>query len=58
MKEGWTWLFNSRKEHYFRDGQSLCGKWMCLGSDFTNIPPHVEVACATCLKKREKEQSK
>ena len=32
-KEGWTWLINSRKDHYFRDGKSLCGKWMVLGSN-------------------------
>ena len=56
MKEGWTWLINSRKEHYFRDGKSLCGKWIYLGWDFTSTPPRGGVACATCLKKREKEQ--
>lgn len=55
MKEGWTWLINSKKEHYFRNGQSLCGKWACLGNDFTNEPPRMGVACAMCLKKREKE---
>ena len=23
--EGWTWLHNSRKWHYFRNNRSLCG---------------------------------
>ncbi len=54
MKEGWTWLINSKKEHYFRDGKSLCGKWACLGNDFTEYPDGTP--CATCLKKRKKEE--
>lgn len=29
-KEGWTWLVNSRKWHYFVDGKALCGKFMLL----------------------------
>lgn len=31
--EGWNWLHNSRKWHYFADGRSLCGKWMTLGTN-------------------------
>jgi hypothetical protein len=29
--EGWGWLYNSRKWHYFRDGRSLCHNWLGLG---------------------------
>jgi hypothetical protein len=53
MEEGWTWLINSKKRHYFRNGKSLCGKWACLGNDFTGYPDGIP--CATCLKKRGKE---
>lgn len=30
QKEGWTWLINSTKWHYFVNSKSLCGKWMIL----------------------------
>jgi hypothetical protein len=32
MREGWTWLMNSRKWHYFTSArnQSLCGGFMLL----------------------------
>ena len=25
--EGWTWLHNAKKWHYFRGGKSMCGQW-------------------------------
>ncbi len=25
--EGWKWLFNATKWHYFVDHESLCGRW-------------------------------
>lgn len=56
-KEGWTWLFNSRKDHYFRDGKSLCGKWgllNCAGLE-KSLP---KKACAACKKKLEKEEAR
>ena len=28
--EGWTWLHNSGKWHYFRDGKSICKQFMLL----------------------------
>lgn len=31
MSEGWTYLLNSRKWHYFINGISLCGKFMLPG---------------------------
>lgn len=32
LTEGWTWLTNSRKWHYFVEGRSLCSKWMLFGN--------------------------
>ena len=32
FKEGWTWLHNSKKWHYFVDGRSLCGRWMLFSN--------------------------
>lgn len=29
-KEGWGWLVNARKYHYFRNHRSLCGRWGLL----------------------------
>ena len=57
-KEGWTWLYNSKKWHYFRDGRSLCGKWGRFGSPDTleqgkdDSPDN----CAVCRKKLAKEK--
>lgn len=30
VSEGWKPLSNAKLWHYFRDGKSLCGKWMTL----------------------------
>lgn len=30
IKEGWGWLINSTKWHYFVDGRSLCRRWQIL----------------------------
>ena len=55
-KEGWSWLFNSRVDHYFVDGKSLCGRWGILGygecSEWSNNP------CKTCMKKLNKRKEK
>ena len=52
FKEGWTWLLNAKKWHYFVDGRALCGKWMLFstpeleqGND--NSPDN----CVVCQKK-------
>jgi hypothetical protein len=51
-KEGWTWLFNSKKWHYFRENKSLCGGFMLLGrprlEQGNNTSPD---NCKRCLKK-------
>jgi hypothetical protein len=59
--EGWTWLHNSKKWHYFRGQKSLCGKFMLLSqpydgyvTDDKNSPDD----CAACRKKRNTEQLK
>jgi hypothetical protein len=58
IKEGWTYLFNSRKWHYFtsKDNKSICGKFLLLalpeleqGND--NSPDNCK-ACQKSLKKR------
>ena len=57
-KEGWNWLWNARKEHYFRNGRSLCGRWLCLGSDLLPDEPVNSKLCRTCQRKRQKELEK
>ena len=60
MKEGWNWLLNSGKYHYFRNGQSLCGRWGILsnGGIDENHPDDDYENCKTCMKilKREKHK--
>ena len=54
--EGWSWLFNGRRDHYFVNGVSLCGKWAILGGgdcqDISDSP------CAACLKKLKARKEK
>ncbi len=57
-KEGWTYLLNSPKWHYFRGGRSLCGRFLLLGNPELeqgneNSPDN----CKGCLRKLQKEQS-
>ena len=57
--EGWTFLWNSKKWHYFRDGRSLCRRWMCLSytpdeKELIDSPDN----CAECKKRRMKELEK
>jgi hypothetical protein len=56
-KEGWTWLINSKKWHYFRKSKSLCGKFLIIGN------PQLEQGnnessdnCAQCKKLLLKEE--
>lgn len=52
--EGWTFLHNSRRDHYFVDGRSLCGKYAYFGpiDNKTNGNPE----CADCLKRLKKRE--
>jgi len=59
--EGWTWLINSRRWHYFRHGHSLCKKFMLLvngefepNGDGTKSPDE----CSACFRLRTKELMK
>lgn len=59
LKEGWSWLFNSRKWHYFRNGVSLCGKFMILGlGEFEQGDDTSPDNCKMCSRKRLKEIQK
>jgi hypothetical protein len=61
--EGWNWLFNAAKYHYFRAGRSLCGRWGMLGtpSPGTLEPFDAQASqpgpqeCVACWRKRAKE---
>jgi hypothetical protein len=59
MTEGWARPLNSRKHHYFRKRQSVCGKWMLFNDNLepdTFASPDDCVACRRALDK-EKEQT-
>lgn len=52
MKEGWKYLLNSTKWHYFVEGRSLCGKWATFGNDgLEQGNDESEDNCAGCRKK-------
>jgi hypothetical protein len=54
--EGWTWLVNSPKWHYFRSGRSLCGRWLNLGRPELQQGDQASLDnCAACFRKRQKE---
>lgn len=61
IAEGWTWLSNSRKWHYFTraDGRSLCGKYLLF-----KVPDELETDnrpsvdnCAGCVKALRKRKA-
>jgi len=58
MNEGWTYLYNSPKWHYFRDGRSLCGKWMTFSKELERREIDSPDNCVACKKKRDKELAK
>ncbi len=59
IKEGWTWLINATKWHYFRDNRSLCGKYGLIGGHkLHEFDPKDEPSsdnCSACWQKRMKE---
>ena len=61
-KEGWTWLINSRKWHYFVDCKSLCGKFMRLSNlgleQGNDGSPDNCMACRKALEKRKAKLEK
>ena len=56
--EGWTYLYNSPKWHYFRGGRALCKRWMTFGNDFEQGNDTSPDNCKGCVKVLEKEQVK
>lgn len=53
IPEGWNWLYNTPKWHYFVDGTSLCKRWLLF-----SIPEKMEQGndnspdnCKLCRKK-------
>ena len=56
-REGWAQPVNSRKFHYFRERQSLCGKWMFFGQNLDDDKTEWGGECSVCRKKLNKEIS-
>lgn len=51
VTEGWAWLLNADKFHYFVKGRSLCCKYLLLGA-FDKCEPRTDTdKCADCRKK-------
>ena len=60
-KEGWNWLHNSRKWHYFGvDGRSLCGGFALFGSnaDAETGNDDSKDNCAKCRRELAKRKDK
>ena len=53
LNQGWGFPDNSRRAHYFLEGQSisLCGRWVWFGERFDDKHDH-HLNCAACKKKR------
>jgi hypothetical protein len=56
-REGWNYLLNARKFHYFVDGRSLCKRYMLLASPedmdkSERDSPDDCLKCRAALKKR------
>lgn len=51
-------MLNSRNEHYFVGGRSLCRKWLGLGLDYERTLGQPKCkACQKALEKRDKKRS-
>ena len=56
MNEGWTWLINSKKWHYFVNGRSLCGKFGLIGRpELKQGDDDNPDNCAACRKKLKRK---
>lgn len=52
LTEGWKWIIESRKWHYFRNGRSLCGRWATLSNaGFETGNDDSPDNCAECKRK-------
>lgn len=55
LKEGWSFLSADEMEHYFRNGRSLCGEFLIIGTQDLCEDVREAYACNSCLAKREFE---
>lgn len=58
MNEGWLWLYNSTKWHYFVDNKSICKKFALFASSgrkFEIGNDNSKDNCTTCRRIREKQ---
>jgi len=60
--EGWAWLTNVTKRHYFVNGRSLCKQWVRLGElELLTKYDDIQENCKRCmeiLKKRKNTEGK
>ncbi len=54
--EGWVFLVNSKKAHYFRNGRSLCKKWGYMGNTFEKDEFESPDDCKDCRRRLNKEK--
>jgi hypothetical protein len=55
MAEGWAWPMLAKKAHYFRDGRSICGRWLFAGDPTQNQNmSRSPDDCAACWKLLDK----
>ena len=54
--EGWAWPGLARKAHYFRQGRSLCERWLYTGELVRNQAMTLSYEdCGKCWEKLVKE---
>lgn len=54
INEGWTYLINSPKWHYVREGRTLCNRFMVLNTEFEQGNDNSVDNCKACKKKLAK----
>jgi hypothetical protein len=56
--EGWWWPIRAHRAHYFREGRSLCGRWISLAVDPLHDEPSAwSDACNWCYGLLEVEKA-
>lgn len=56
VAQGWSWLINSKKDHYFVGGRSLCGKWLRFSN--SDLSGTSENKCSLCAKREESRRKR
>lgn len=56
LTEGWVFLSNSKKAHYFREGRSLCRKWGYMGNAYEADEFESADDCKDCRSRLNKEK--